>query len=166
LISYVLNIINYEFLVKGSLVMKSMIKSKKGISPILATLLLIVIAVAAVIVTYAWVITFTESTTSQAGAILTVENIRFDTATDDIVITIRNSGTADGTVDSVYVGTSSSNLVLQSASDVDPSPANGIVEAGSTLTLTISNYSWTEGETYYFNIGTEEGMSLPFSREA
>ena len=57
--------------------MKKMLKSKEGISPILATLLLIVIAVAAVIVTYAWVMTFTTSTTSQSGAVLTVENIRF-----------------------------------------------------------------------------------------
>ena len=145
--------------------MKSMIKSKKGISPILATLLLIVIAVAAVIVTYAWVITFTESTTSQAGAILTVENVRFDSVTDDIELTIRNSGTADGTIDTVYVGTSSSNLVLQT-SGLAYSPTNQIVGTGSTLTITISSYTWTQGETYYFNIGTEEGFSLPFSREA
>ena len=48
--------------------MKNVLKAKKGISPILATLLLIVIAVSAVIVTYAWVMTFTGSTTSQAGA--------------------------------------------------------------------------------------------------
>ena len=57
--------------------MKSILKSKRGISPILATLLLIVIAVAAVIVTYAWVMTFTSSTTNSAGAVLGIENIRF-----------------------------------------------------------------------------------------
>jgi flagellin-like protein len=138
--------------------MRTILKSKKGISPILATLLLIVIAVAAVIVTYAWVMTFTGSTTSQAGAVLTVENVRFYDKSIDI--TIRNSGTADATVDAVYAGTSSSNLELQEKA------TTGTVTAGSALTITIANYEWSSGTRYYFNIGTEEGLSLPFDREA
>lgn len=144
--------------------MRNILKSKKGISPILATLLLIVIAVAAVIVTYAWVMTFTGSTTSQAGAILTVENVRYYnvTSTDNIDITLRNSGTADATVDKVYVGESASNLAEPS----DVNIGTGIVSAGSTITITIEDYDWDDGTTYYFNIGTEEGLSIPFSREA
>jgi hypothetical protein len=58
--------------------MKSIIKSKKGISPNLVTPFLIFISVAAVIATCAWVITFTESTTSNAGDLLKQENVRFD----------------------------------------------------------------------------------------
>ena len=83
--------------------MKRMIKSKKGISPILATLLLIVIAVAAVIVTYAWVITFTENTTNNAGALLKQENVRFDVdgSTDYIEIVVRNTRTGDAQVDKI-----------------------------------------------------------------
>jgi ABC-type oligopeptide transport system substrate-binding subunit len=121
---------------------------------------LIVIAVAAVIVTYAWVMTFTGSTTNQAGAVLTVENVRFYDDGDSVDITLRNSGTAAATVDTVYMGLTASSLESQSAS-------MGIVEAGSTLTITISDNSiWADGTTYYFNIGTEEGLSIPFSREA
>lgn len=147
--------------------MKNILKSKKGISPILATLLLIVIAVSAVIVTYAWVMTFTESTTGQAGAILTVENVRFYNSTStvyNIDITLRNSGTADATVDSVYMGLSTSDLAALTSSQVTTGP----IEAGSTYTITITGTStlWSDGETYYFNIGTEEGISIPFSREA
>jgi hypothetical protein len=41
-----------------------------------------------------------------------------------------------------------------------------VVAAGSTLTITFLDYRWTEGETYYFNIATEEGYSLPFPYEA
>jgi flagellin-like protein len=138
--------------------MRTILKSKKGISPILATLLLIVIAVAAVIVTYAWVMTFTGSTTSQAGAMLTVENVRF--YDEGVDITLRNSGTADATVDAVYVGTTSSNLELEEDA------TTGTATAGSTLTITIEGYKWTSGTRYYFNIGTEEGLGLPFNREA
>ena len=143
--------------------MKRMIKSKKGISPILATLLLIVIAVAAVIVTYAWVITFTESTTSNAGALLKQENVRFyesgTPSTKYIEIVVRNTGTGDAEVDTIYLGTSASNLMVQTG------VSTGIVAAGDTLTITFE-YNWADGTTYYFKITTEEGFELPFTKEA
>ena len=143
--------------------MKNILKSKKGISPILATLLLIVIAVAAVIVTYAWVMTFTGSTTNQAGAVLKVDNVRFYNDGANIEIIIRNSGTGDAQVDTVYVGTTASSLATQTG--VTYSPISQIVAAGSTLNTTIT-YDWTDGTTYYFKMTTEEGFEIPFSREA
>jgi flagellin-like protein len=148
--------------------MRTMLKSKKGISPILATLLLIVIAVAAVIVTYAWVMTFTGSTTGQAGAVLKLDNIRFYTQGTPtnyrIEIVIRNTGTADATVDAVYIGDTASNL--QEEDDINYTPNTQVVTAGSTLTIRVNDHRWYDGETYYFNIVTEEGMSLPFPGEA
>ena len=144
--------------------MKSIFKSKKGISPILATLLLIVIAVSAVIVTYAWVMTFTSSTTNQAGAILTPENIRFyNSGGDKVEIVIRNSGTGSAKVAEVYRGTSSSDL--QQVSSVTYSPNSQIVTEGESLKITF-NYNWDSGTRYYFKVVTEEGLSIPFSSEA
>ena len=78
-----------------------MLRSRKGISPILATLLLIVIAVAAVIVTYAWVMTFTMTQTSQAGSILVKENVRYysvDTTKNRTEFTLRNTGSANAKI--------------------------------------------------------------------
>ena len=145
--------------------MKKMLKSKEGISPILATLLLIVIAVAAVIVTYAWVMTFTSSTTSQSGAVLTVENIRYwnDTGTLKVDITIRNSGTADAKVAEVYQGTSSSDLQVVSSPTYDPTTK--MVSTDSSLKITF-DLQWTDGTRYYFKVVTEAGQILPFSEEA
>jgi len=144
--------------------MRNILKSKKGISPILATLLLIVIAVAAVIVTYAWVMTFTSSTTSQAGAMLTVENVRFYSS-DDIEITVRNSGTGDAKVAEVYEGPSTSELQKADVRDYDPDTQ--IVSAGSSITIDIRlEANWESGTRYYFKVVTEEGFSLPFSAEA
>ena len=145
--------------------MRTILKSKKGISPILATLLLIVIAVAAVIVTYAWVMTFTGSTTGQAGAVLTVENVRFYNSggTDRVEIVIRNSGTNDATVAEVYRGTSSSDL--QQVSSVTYDPSSRLISEGSSIKITF-NYNWNSGTRYYFKVVTEEGLSFPFSEEA
>ena len=145
--------------------MRTILKSKKGISPILATLLLIVIAVAAVIVTYAWVMTFTASTTSQAGAMLTVENVRFY-GSDDIEIVIRNSGTGDAKVVEVYHGTSASDLQKVSSSDIDYDPISQVISAGSSLEIDIADTVWASGTRYYFKVITEEGLTIPFSEEA
>jgi len=144
--------------------MRTILKSKKGISPILATLLLIVIAVAAVIVTYAWVMTFTASTTSQAGAMLAPENVRFYSA-DDVEIVIRNSGTSDAKIVEVYQGPSTSELQKESVRSYDPTTQ--IVSAGSSITIEIRlDDDWESGTRYYFKVVTEEGFSIPFSAEA
>jgi len=144
--------------------MRSILKSKKGISPILATLLLIVIAVAAVIVTYAWVMTFTTSTTGQAGAMLAPENIRFyNSGGKKVEIIVRNSGTGDAKAAEVYQGTSASDL--QQVSSETYNPTSNIISAGSSIKITFS-LSWTSGTRYYFKVVTEEGFSLPFSAEA
>ena len=140
--------------------MRSIFKSKKGISPILATLLLIVIAVAAVIVTYAWVMTFTTNTTNQA-TMLTVENTRFIPGGDDIEIVIRNSGTADAKIVEVYQGESSSDLQR-----VDFDLSSEIISAGSSIDIDIENVDWDSGTRYYFKVVTEAGQNLPFNAQA
>jgi flagellin-like protein len=147
--------------------MNKMLKTKKGISPILATLLLIVIAVAAIIVTYAWVMTFTTTTTGQAGAVLNIENVRFYNAsgTLKVDITISNAGTSDAKVASVYNGTSSSNLA--STSSVTYNPTNQVISTGSSITITISPFTWTTGTRYYFKVTTVAGQIVgPYSQVA
>ena len=140
---------------------KRMLKSKKAISPILATLLLIDIAVAAIVVTYAWVMTYMSSTTSQAGIFLTEDNINWPSG--KIVITVSNTGTADATIDAVYVG-SSGNLTLQNS--VTYSPTSKIVlKNGGTITVTVT-YSWISKTTYYFRIAPLVGEALVFQETA
>ena len=45
----------------------------------MATLLLIVIAIAAIIVTYAWITTYMGTTTTHAGVMIEIENVYWDT---------------------------------------------------------------------------------------
>lgn len=143
---------------------RNKLKSKRGISTTLATLLLIVIAIAAVIVTYAWIMTFTGSTSSQAIALLSIENIGFHDS-QHIEVTLRNSGTADARVEAVFVGTLASDLVLQSSSDLEYDPDTQIVVRGSSLNITIAQ-SWTYGTLYHFNIATKEGITVLFQARA
>lgn len=134
-----------------------MLKSKKGISPILATLLLIVIAVAAIIVTYAWVMTFTGAQTQEAGLQLVYENVQWPSNTT-INVVIRNTGTSNGKITAAYIGTSSTNLAPADVSS--PSfPAN--INAGSSVTVTLV-YDWNPNIRYYFKFTTDTPISLEF----
>jgi len=136
-----------------------MLKSKRGISPILATLLLIVIAVAAIVVTYAWVLTFTGSTTTQAGVFLVKTNVYYNNT--HIVIDVKNTGTSNAKIQALYIGTSSGNLVEQTPTY---NPTTKIVSANGAdiLKITVA-YPTTVGTRYYFKIVPEVGQQLEFN---
>jgi len=134
--------------------MKRMLKSKEGISPILATLLLIVIAVAAVIVTYAWVMTFTTTQTGKAGEFLTVSNIDWSNSSQ-IVVDLINSGTSDAKVLKVYLGTSPTGRTEQTSVSYS-NPTQIASKDGGTMKVTIIT-PWTNGTRYYFRFLTQAG---------
>jgi flagellin-like protein len=135
-----------------------MVKQKKAISPILATLLLVVIAVAAIVVTYAWIMTYMTHATGQAGAVLYVANVNFYDNGNKIDIDIGNSGTSDTRIIQAYVGISSSTM-----DNVTITPVQ--VNAGTVQRITV-DYNWTSGVTYYFKVIPATGQPLPWSQQA
>ncbi|RLI47203.1 hypothetical protein DRO69_01110 [Candidatus Bathyarchaeota archaeon] len=155
-----------------------MLKSKKGISPILATLLLIAIAVGAILITYAWVITFTSTQTQQSGAILGLENIRFYNTSSIYYtdITLRNSGTSSAKIVAVYWSDSSFSALQKMTKDTeyqfDSAHSTGVVDALDSITITITwgtgiiSGNWTSGNTYYFKVATEAGTPFQFTGKA
>lgn len=143
---------------------KRIFKSKKAISPILATLLLIVIAVAAIVVTYAWLMTYVGSTTGQAGVLPYKANINFidDGGEKKIMIDIGNSGISTTQIVGVYIGTSTSTTESQSTAPAIPIQLSG----GSIASFNVT-YTWSAGETYYFRVVPEVGqLTLTFQEQA
>ena len=134
----------------------NMLKSKKAISPILATLLLIVIAVAAIVVTYAWVMTYMGSTTQQAGFLPYKANVAF--GSNSIAVDIGNSGTSSGQIVSIYVGQSASTLQAQTT--ITPTLPRAI-EAGAIQSFNVT-YTLSADTTYYFKAVPNSGAALEF----
>ena len=81
------------------------IGDKRGISPILATLLLIVIAIAAIIVTYAWITAYIGGGTHQAGARIEFDEAFINATSDEVTIYVRNRSPSGEpvTIDRVYI---------------------------------------------------------------
>jgi flagellin-like protein len=141
---------------------RKIFRSKKAISPILATLLLIVIAVAAIVITYAWITTYMGTATQQAGFIPYKANVNFiDEATKKIAIDIGNSGTSSGQIVQVYVGTSATQLDSKTPTPSLPKS----ISAGTIESFNVT-YTWTAGETYYFKVVPNSGAALSFTEQA
>lgn len=138
-----------------------LLKSEKAISPILATLLLIVIAVAAIVVTYAWIMTYMSSTTKRAGEELVVENIRFHDSTN-VTITLRSTGTSNSKIVAIYEGTSSTSLTKLTT--VSP-PLPTTISAGSSQDFNLNITSYSTGTRYYFKVVTDSGYALSFNEK-
>jgi flagellin-like protein len=145
---------------KGVWIMNSnMVKSRKAISPILATLLLIVIAVAAIIVTYAWVMTYMSASTSQAGVMLRKDTDRCLWKTGNVTIYVRNIGTSEAEIDMVYI-----NSQPQASASFIPSTKR-VAENGGTIIIVVT-FQWTTGTAYHFTISPRRGEPLNFIEAA
>ena len=123
--------------------MNTISDSNRGISPILATLLLIVIVVAASIAAYAWIQSSTASQLNTAGAFIIIENVRFYDA-DHIELTIRNTGTSDVKIDTIYID----NLGKSFDQKIQ-------TKQSETVTLL---YSWSTGTRYRIKVVSTSGL--------
>lgn len=121
-------------------------KNVKAISPVLSTLLMIAVAVAASLVTYAWVMGYLNFTTSKVGKSILIQSVAMDngTGTSDLVIYVQNVG--DGTI---KFNTRSSLYINGVLSQQDPDADGNPLTAGSTTFWRISGYFDTFNPTDY-----------------
>jgi hypothetical protein len=114
------------------------------------------IAVAAIVVIYAWVMTYMGTTTQQAGFIPYKANVAFSTGT--ITVDIGNSGISSGQIVAIYIGESASTLQNQTTiSPTLPEP----IDAGAIVSFAVTK-TWTADTTYYFRVVPNSGVALEF----
>ena len=127
-----------------------LLSNKKGISPIIATLLLILIAIAAGVVVYAYVLGFVGNSTGNSGgnvATLSIDQVTFASAASSVPVQafLRNEGPiSDSFTASFYVKSTSLNLQVGPAITVSCATCSGAgtsytIPGGFKLTATGSN---------------------------
>ena len=80
------------------------LEKRKGISPLIATLLLIAIAVAASVLTYSWVMSMITSQSAQAQTQVRIDSVTWGSTKSQIAgLDIRNTGSVDATLESVSI---------------------------------------------------------------
>lgn len=89
--------------------MKSCLRNRKAVSPVIAALLLIAISVAAAVITYSWVMTMIDTQGKQSQTSIRVEDVMLDQYTvsttifDGVKVTIRNSGSVSAMIKTIYL---------------------------------------------------------------
>ena len=128
--------------------MKKIVKNEKAISPVLAVLLMIAVAVAAALITYAWVMTYLSATTSRAGHAIQIQSVAFDL--DGISATVYVQNVGDGTI-------ILSDAYLDGAWNADLTVLEHLDE-GETAEVTIDPATpFVSGEDYLFKVVCEDG---------
>jgi len=106
--------------------LKRLYREAKGISPLVATLLLIAIAVAASVITYSWVMSMIAAQSIQAQTQIRIDAVGWVTGPNRINITVRNTGSVPATIESISLKKNApgQNYVLDDITDVSIEPGD------------------------------------------
>jgi flagellin-like protein len=134
----------------------SLKQNKKGVSPIIATLLLIVIAVAAAVVTYAFVTGFIGTATTNANqpGQMSVDSYQI-TGPNAVIAYVRNTGTKNLNVTTAYLD----GLIATGI------PATGVpLSTGIVGTLTLGGgVNLDNGASHTLRIVAADGTQVSIS---
>lgn len=130
-------------------------KGNRGVEPIIASLLMLVITVAAFSIVYgvtnSWISTQRSGTLTQIQERLTIEDFWFKTG-GYICVYIRNTGTVEATINQMQVNGTTYSYTPSSLT-LTPSGSS----SGGWMNATIA---WTAGRTYEIKITTDNGSAI------
>ena len=131
------------------------LKSKKALSPVVASIILIAVTVAVSIAVAAWMgaLTFTFMATEQ----LQITGVRY-TGNTTAVINVTNSGSAKLTLSSVEVN---NNLTTSTVTWSSITPADNTLDPGEKAAINVtSSTTFSSGVSYEFVVITASGKSF------
>lgn len=132
--------------------MKNIVKNKRAITPVLSSLLLTIVAVAAMSLAATAAYVISDNLHQAMGERLIVEDVWFrgnqsDPRTQIICIYLQNVGEVDVTVSNVYVNFTSQSIT----------PLTLQMGKGGWTNIT---YPWVSQHPYYINIVTNRGTQV------
>lgn len=148
---------------------------RRGVSPVIAALLLIAISVAAAVITYTWVMTMIDGQGNQAQTTIRMEDIQFGytNSFNELIIVIRNAGGVTAQIQTLYVYDGDTRMVKQD--DISYAiGAGGTAQLGFTeggefqgsyendydVTSVTWNTDLVEAHTYTIRIVTDNGFTI------
>ncbi|MEM4546235.1 MAG: archaellin/type IV pilin N-terminal domain-containing protein [Nitrososphaerota archaeon] len=136
-------------------------RGKSGISPVMATVILVAIAIVIAIAVAFWA-------TGLVGVFTRFEKLEITSAYFDgnnVVLTVRNTGSADTSIDNIFVNGMPCITTIDQC-NINPSPINNplSVTIGATQQIKVGNppgSNWAHGVTYEITVHTSSGKSYP-----
>jgi len=134
--------------------MKRGFLNKRAITPVLSTLLLTVIAVAAMAIATTATFVVTSNLRDQMSERVVIEDVWFNNFTDTISVYVRNVGKVEVTIPSVYVNQTSQSFTKPFNLNIDEHKSLNILD------------TWTTGSLYYIDLVTARGTHVAGYYEA
>lgn len=140
--------------------------NKKGISPVIAVLLLIVITVAATVLLYVWLSGFMTSQTTSTQSTSLSERLKFEAVTlksdGTVDAYIRNIGDVDVKIVTVYILGANGTTVVAYYNNIDK-----VIPVGQLYHLQVSSSEWSPssppikaGYVYTIKVVTSTGTEF------
>ena len=137
---------------------------KKAISPVIATLLLILIAVAASVIVYVWATGYigaaAPSTTPELQERIKIDSLNYETDTNNkvtITIYVRNIGDVNVEISAAYLIAPNGTVIKSNTT------ANVEISPGTVGEVKITDVGELEPGTYIVKVATEEGVEATAS---
>ena len=131
--------------------MKNFRKSRKALSPVVASIILIAVTVAVSIAVAAWMGALTIGFMGTEEVRIT--NVEFNGG--NAIVTAKNTGSIDVTLTEAYVG---NNLV-------DTATGLGVIAPGSELDITVTG-TYVDGTAYQFKLVSSKGNPFVYTATA
>jgi flagellin-like protein len=136
---------------------------RKGISPIIATVILVLIAVAAGVMLWLWVSGFTSAMPAEQQALN--ERIRIDAVKVEdgsgggksVTIYVRNIGKTDVTIGAAYILDTSNTIIASNTG------TQTLISPGSVEGVTVSSVQLSSGYAYVAKVVTINGVETTYT---
>ena len=139
---------------------------RKGVSPIIATVILVLIAVAAGVMLWLWVSGFASTTPTEQQALN--ERIRIDavkiennTGNNIVIIYVRNIGNVNVTISAAYI-LDISNIIVASNTDTSQMPTVSRGAVGE-VKVDVSSEPLNPGYVYKVRVVTTNGVEATYT---
>ena len=147
--------------------MKKLLRAKRAFSPVIAALILMLLAVAAGVVVYAYVMGWLGGATTTPGGQkgeMQIDSIKAVASTDVITIYVRNVGGKDLTLEYVYV--EGTGFTDDSTNCTIPSSALSVQSVATITVDTAADPDLQDGYFYEVKVTCKDGTTVTQSVEA
>jgi flagellin-like protein len=143
--------------------MRKLFINKKAVSPVIATILMILIVMAGMTILFAFIGVYAQSFQAGSGSAvlesIAIEDVWFKSDIGDhyLYIWVYNTGKVDFTIDSIYVNSAPVTPTLYD-SNHNPIEQTTPITIGSHIQIKVT--SWAAGSTYIVKIVTSRGSGF------
>jgi len=135
-------------------------RTLRAVSPVVATALLVLIAVATAVILYLWVSGTVANQPTQQQTLneeIKIDAVKYDAANNELVVYVRNVGSALANITTAYVINVTTGSVI-----AENTSANVVLKPGDVGEVYIGNVALHAGDSVIIKVVTKDGVEAQY----